>query len=80
MADNAGNRGVQCTAHKGRFHRSDRSVTIIVSFSFHFDRLSGLAARVPGYRSRGSDSIPALLDFLRNSGFGTGSTQPSEYN
>jgi hypothetical protein len=32
--------------------------------------------RVPGYRSR----FPALSDFLRSSGSGTWSTQPSEYN
>jgi hypothetical protein len=35
--------------------------------------LCGLVVRVPGYRSRGPG-------FLRNSGSGTGSTQPHEYN
>jgi hypothetical protein len=44
------------------------------------DRLCGLMVRVPGYRSRGPGSIPALPDFLRSSGSGTGSTQPREYN
>jgi hypothetical protein len=43
------------------------------------DRLCGLVVRVPGYRSRdpGFES-PTLLDFLRSSGSGSGSTQPSE--
>jgi hypothetical protein len=36
--------------------------------------------RVPGYRSRGPGSIPALPDFLGSSGSGTGSTEPREYN
>jgi hypothetical protein len=31
------------------------------------DRLSGLVFRVPGYRSRGPGSIPALPYFLRSS-------------
>jgi hypothetical protein len=44
------------------------------------DRLCGLVVRVPGYRSRGPGSIPALPDFLRSSGSGTGFTQPREYN
>jgi hypothetical protein len=43
------------------------------------DRLCGLVVRVPGYRSRGPGLIPALPDFLRSSGSGTGSTQPCEY-
>jgi hypothetical protein len=38
------------------------------------DRLCGLVVRVPGYR------FPALPDFLRSSGSGTGSTQPREDN
>jgi hypothetical protein len=33
---------------------------------------------VPGYRSRGPRSFPALPDFLRSSGSGMGSTQPHE--
>jgi hypothetical protein len=36
--------------------------------------------RVPGYRSRGPVRFPALPDFLRSSGSGTGPTQPREYN
>jgi hypothetical protein len=36
--------------------------------------LCGLAVRVPGYR------FQALPDFLKISGFGTGSTQPREYS
>jgi hypothetical protein len=34
------------------------------------DRLCGLVVRVPGYRSR----FPALPDFLRSNGSGTGCT------
>jgi hypothetical protein len=37
------------------------------------DRLCGLVVRVPGCRSRGPGSSPALPDFLRSSGSGTGS-------
>jgi hypothetical protein len=40
------------------------------------DRLCCLVVRVPGYRSRGPGSIPALPDFLISSGSFTGSTQP----
>jgi arylsulfatase A-like enzyme len=36
--------------------------------------------RVPGCRSRGPGSIPALPDFLRSGGFETGYTQAREYN
>jgi hypothetical protein len=39
------------------------------------DRLCGLVVRVSGYRSRGPG-----FNFLRNSGSGTGSTQPREDN
>jgi hypothetical protein len=39
-----------------------------------------LVVRVPGYRSRGTGSIPVLPDFLRSNGSGTGSTQPCEYS
>jgi hypothetical protein len=42
--------------------------------------LCGLVTRDPGYRSRGPVRFPALPDFLRSSGSGTGSTQPREYN
>jgi hypothetical protein len=46
-----------------------------------YDRLSGLVVRVPGYRSRGPGfDFPALPDFLRSSGSGTGFTQPHEDN
>jgi hypothetical protein len=44
------------------------------------DRFCGLVVRVPGYRFRDPGSIPALTDFLRSSGSGTGSTQRREYN
>jgi hypothetical protein len=47
---------------------------------FVCDRLCGLVVRALGYRSRGPGSIPALPDFLRSSGSGTGSTQRREYN
>jgi hypothetical protein len=39
----------------------------------------GLVVRVPGYRSRGLSSIPALPNFL-SSGSGMGFTQPHEHN
>jgi hypothetical protein len=45
-----------------------------------FDRLCGLVVRVPGYKSRGRVRFPALPDFLRSSGSGTGSTQTHKYN
>jgi hypothetical protein len=47
---------------------------------FHFDRLCGLVARVPGYRSRGPGFVLALPDLLRCSGSGMGSIQPREHN
>jgi hypothetical protein len=47
-----------------------------MEFVFLFDRLCGLVVGLPGYRSGGPGSIPALPDFLRSSGSGTGSTQP----
>jgi hypothetical protein len=48
-------------------------------FSIINDHLCGLVVRVPGYRSRGPGSIPALQDSL-SSESGTGSTQPHEYS
>jgi hypothetical protein len=45
------------------------------------DRICGLVVRVPSYRSkRFRFRFPALLDFFRSSGSGTGSTQPREDN
>jgi hypothetical protein len=42
-------------------------------------RFCGLAIRVLGYRSGGPDSIPGTTR-KKSSGYGTGSTQPREYN
>jgi hypothetical protein len=60
------------------------STTVHIHFPkrcFLVDRFCGLVFGVPGYRSRGPDSIPALPDFLRNSGSGTGSvTMVYQYN
>jgi hypothetical protein len=39
----------------------------------------GLVVRVLGYRSGGSGSIPGTTR-KKSNGFGTGSTQPREYN
>jgi hypothetical protein len=50
----------------------------VVSLTNPYGRLCGLV--VPGYRSRARVRFPALPDFLRSSGSGTGSTQPREYN
>jgi hypothetical protein len=36
---------------------------IIVIYYYYCDRLSGLVARVPGYRSRGLGSIPGATGF-----------------
>jgi hypothetical protein len=47
---------------------------------FNCDRLCSLVVRITGCRSRGQIRFPALPDFLRSSGSGTGSTQPREYN
>jgi hypothetical protein len=47
------------------------------------DRLCGLVVRVPVYRSKGPEvrvRFPALPNFLRSTGSGTGATQPREYN
>jgi hypothetical protein len=45
------------------------------------DRLCGLVVRVSGYRYRGPGvRVPALPEFLRSNGSGTGSTQPREVN
>jgi hypothetical protein len=43
------------------------------------DRLCGLVVRFPGHRSGGPGSIPGTTR-KKNSGSGTGSTQPREYN
>jgi hypothetical protein len=54
--------------------------------SYFYDRLCGLVVRVLGYRSGGPGSIPGTTRFSgekqggKSSGFGTGSTQPREYN
>jgi hypothetical protein len=42
------------------------------------DRLCGLVVRVPVTDPEVRVRFPALLDFLRSSGSGTGSTQPRE--
>jgi hypothetical protein len=44
------------------------------------DRLCGLVVRVLGYRSGGPGSIPGTTREKKSSGYGTGSTQPREYN
>jgi hypothetical protein len=44
------------------------------------DRFCGLVVGVPGCRSRGPGSIPALPDFLRSSGSGSGPTPSREFN
>jgi hypothetical protein len=46
----------------------------------HRDRFCGLVVRVLGYRSGGPGSIPGTTRGGKNSGSGTGSTQPREYN
>jgi hypothetical protein len=43
------------------------------------DRLCGLVVRVLGYRSGGPGSIPCTTR-KKSSGYGTGFTQPREYN
>jgi hypothetical protein len=43
------------------------------------EELCGLVVRVPGYSSEVRVRFPALPDFRRSSGSGTGSTQPHEY-
>jgi hypothetical protein len=48
-------------------------------FMVFFDCLCGLVVRVLGYRSGGPGSIPGTTR-KKNSGSGTGSTQPREYN
>jgi hypothetical protein len=47
--------------------------------SCSYDHLCGLVRR-PGYRSRSGSRVPAIPDFVRSSGSGTGFTQPPEYN
>jgi hypothetical protein len=56
--------------------RSLNKVTELVNYQISL----GLVVRVLGYRSGGPGSSPALPDFVRSSGSGTGSTQPREYN
>jgi hypothetical protein len=55
---------------------------IFICLYFFTDHLYDLVVRVPGYRldSEAQVRFPALPDFLRSSGSGTGSTQPREYN
>jgi hypothetical protein len=48
-------------------------------YIYIYDRPCGLVVRVLGYRSGGSGSIPGTTR-KKNSGSGTGSTQPREYN
>jgi hypothetical protein len=52
----------------------------LFNYSFHKNRPCGLMVRVPSYRPEVRVRFPALLDFLRSSVSGTGSTQPREYN
>jgi hypothetical protein len=49
-------------------------------YRWSIDRLCSLVVRVPGCRLRGPGSIPGVPNFLRSSGFGTGSIQPREHN
>jgi hypothetical protein len=49
-------------------------------FSSSIDSLCGLVIRVPGYRSKGSGSIPGHYKENKNSGSATGSTQLREDN
>jgi hypothetical protein len=44
------------------------------------DRPCGLVVGVPGYRSRGPGSFPALPYFVTSNGSLTRSTQPRKYN
>jgi hypothetical protein len=44
------------------------------------DCLCCLVVRVLGYRSEGPGSIPSTTKIKKSSGFGTGFTQPREYN
>jgi hypothetical protein len=52
------------------------AIIIIIIIIIIIDRLCGLVVRIPKVRVR----FPALPDFLRSGGSGTGSTQPREYN
>jgi hypothetical protein len=49
-------------------------------YSINHMGVSGLVVRVSGYISEVRVQFPALPDFLRSSGPGTGSTQTREYN
>jgi hypothetical protein len=72
--------------HNHVFHKSIAKLIKITqnnlsSYNLYSDRLCGLVVRVPGYKSRGPGVVfPALPNFMRSSGYGTGSTQPHEYN
>jgi hypothetical protein len=59
-------------------NRSCYKHAFIVSILEKCDCLCGLVVRVLGYRSGGSGSIPGTTR-KKNSGSGTGSTQPREY-
>jgi hypothetical protein len=54
-------------------------IKLIRNVEGSYDRLCGLVVRVLGYRSGGPGSIPGTTR-KKSSGFGTGSTQPREYN
>jgi hypothetical protein len=72
---------VLCSAKSMPNFNQFRTVVIIPHFESVLDCVCGLAVRVRDYRSRDpGDCFPALQDFLRSSGSGTGSTQPLEYN
>jgi hypothetical protein len=57
---------------------SSHSQNIYLCLWYHPDRLCVLVVRVLGYRSGGTGSN--LGTTRKSSGFGTGSTQPREYN
>jgi hypothetical protein len=49
-------------------------------FTVSVNRLCGLVVTVPYYRSRGPGFDSGAARFSRNSGSGTGSTQPCGHN
>jgi hypothetical protein len=61
------------------FTFSSDIIHIYMHYFTAYDRLCGLVVRVLGYRSGGPGSIPDTSR-KKNSGSGTGSTQPREYN